>query len=220
MLDRQKMFEVPADPDRVEPGEVYLDLYIEGDHAVAGVALPIGEGFCLEMWCGDRVDVYGAIWDLLKHCDIAYVPNTDLQMLLDGFPCPAISMSKAISESGIRKSDEPGRHMVVRDVLNGWMGMASLQVGRSLVQMLLAAEAIHESAVESAQIYLLDDDWVWVDAIVTHYKGQWMLRPDGTYQVRIRGDSDVAEALVYDLGDELLDAQDVDGDLLLVFGPL
>lgn len=220
MLDRLKLFEVPANPDVLEYGETYLDLYVEEGQAqaVAGVALPVGEDYWLEMWFGDLHEVVAAIFELLKYCDIAYVPSAEIQVWLDESPCPVVNLSDLIRESGIRKSGDPGRHVVVRDVLAGWIGMASLQVGRSLMQMLLAVEAIHESVVEAAQDYLLDDDWIWVDAIVTHYKGQWLLRPDGTYQVRIRGDSDVAEALMYELGDELLDAQDDKGELLLVFG--
>lgn len=215
MINKQTMFEIPAEPDALDPWEVYLDLYTEGDHAVAGVAVPTTKSFRLEMWCGDRVDVYAAILDLLSRSDIVYVPNTELQVLLDGFPCPTINMSSVIAESGIRKSSE--RYGVVQDVLAGRMGVASLQVGRSLVQMLLAAGTIHERAVDYAKEYLLAE-WVWIDAIVTHYKGQWLLRPDGTYLVRIRGNSDVAEAVMGELGDELIDAQDDGPDLLLLFG--
>lgn len=217
MINKQKMFEIPAEPDALDPWEVYLDLYTEGDHAVAGITVPTVKSFRLEMWCGDLDEVVAAVWDLLSRSDIAYVPNSEVQLLLDESPCPIISMSRIIAESGIRKSSE--RYGVVQDVLAGRMGPASLQVGRSLVQMLLAAGTIHERAVDYAKDYLLAE-WVWIDAIVTHYKGQWLLCPDGTYKVRIRGNSDVVEALVYELGDDLIDVQQDGPDLLLVFGPL
>lgn len=222
MLDKQKMFEVAVEPDGVGPGEVYLDLYVEGDQAVAGVALPVAEDgetthYTLEMWCGDLGAVTAAIWGLLNRSEVVYVPSAEVREWLDNSPCHVENLFQLILESGIRKSGDPGRQGVVRDVVSGRMGMASLQVGRNLVLMLLAAEAVHESVVESAQAYLLTSDWVWVDAIVTHYKGQWLLRPDGTYQVRIRGNSNTAEALTYEMGGELLDAQDAGGDLLLIF---
>ena len=222
MLDKQKMFDVPAEPDGMDPWEVYLDLYVEGDRAVAGVALPVIEegeslSYSLEMWSGDLDDVTAAIWELLNHSDKAYVPSAEVQEWLDDSPCYVVNLFQFILLTGIRKSGDPGRQGVVRDVFAGRMGMASLQVGRNLVLMLLAAEAVHESAVESAQAYLMTSEWVWVDAIVTHYKGQWLLRADGSYQVRIRGNSDTAEALTHEMGGELLDAQDVGGDLLLIF---